>query len=205
MHDENEGIVPDLARGAEDASEKDDVLHSCDDVKMDAADTTDGRSRCEWESRYPEKARFEIRLESFFIFFLFFLGATGVFSVWRGWLVELFGIPSGSINVFNKYAYYSISGFLGGVVFGIKYLYRVVARGFWHQDRRVWRLMSPFVAFTISFVVGCLIESSFMLTNRPLSTASIISIGFLSGYFADEAVGKMYEIANVIFGKSSVR
>ena len=106
---------------------------------------------------------------------------------------------------FNKYMYYVSSGFLGGVVFGMKYLYRVIARGFWHQDRKAWRMMSPFIALAVSFVVGVLVEASMIVAEKPSLTPTIISIGFLSGYFADEAVGKMYEIASVIFGKSALR
>jgi len=48
-----------------------------------------------------------------------------------------------------------------------------------------------------------LIDASLIGTKGPVSGAAFVSIGFLSGYFADEAVGKMYEIANVLFGKSA--
>jgi hypothetical protein len=31
----------------------------------------------------------------------------------------------------------------------------------------------------------------------------MVAIGFLAGYFADEAVGKMYDIASVMFGSNN--
>lgn len=55
----------------------------------------------------------------------------------------------------------------------------------------------------IAFIVGAMIESSLISSNSTTSGASIISMGFLAGYFADQAVAKMYEIAEVVFGKSA--
>jgi hypothetical protein len=93
---------------------------------------------------------------------------------------------------------------LGGITFGIKYFYRVVARGWWHQDRRFWRFMSPFIAMIVALVVGSMIDAGLIVVTAQnrISTPAIISIGFLAGYFADEAVGKMYEVASVLFGRS---
>lgn len=56
---------------------------------------------------------------------------------------------------------------------------------------------------TLSFIVGALIDASFITARGPISGPAIVSTGFLVGYFADEAVGKMYEIASVIFGRSA--
>ena len=63
--------------------------------------------------------------------------------------------------------------------------------------------MTPFIALTIAFIVGAMIDASLMVPQVQISGAAFVSIGFLSGYFADQAVGKMYEIASVIFGKSA--
>ena len=92
---------------------------------------------------------------------------------------------------------------LGGLTFGMKYFYRVVARGWWNQDRRIWRLMSPIISAIVALMVGNLIEANFINNAKILNGSTVIAIGFLTGYFADEAVGKMYEIANVIFGTNN--
>jgi len=170
----------------------------------ESSDSTDGRRVCEWQSRYPVEAKKEMFWESVLVLCLFFFALFLIFATWRGWLAELCVIPAKDLIAFNKYAYYSFSGFLGGLVFGMKYLYRVIARGYWHQDRKAWRIMSPFIALSVAFIVGNLIDASIINANKPLITPAIVSIGFLSGYFADEAVGKMYEIASVIFGKSTI-
>ena len=123
--------------------------------------------------------------------------------MWRGWVSYLLSVSPAEAIVLKKYGYYAISGMLGGVAFGIKYFYRVVARGFWHEDRIIWRLLSPFLSMTLAFIVGALIEASLISTRGPNTAAAFVSIGFLVGYFADKAVAKMYEIANVIFGTTA--
>lgn len=110
-------------------------------------------------------------------------------------------LTSASAQVFRKYSFYCFSGLLGGTVYGMKYLYRVVARGYWHEDRKAWRYMSPFIALAISFAFGALIDGKFITINNEMRASSIIGIGFLVGYFADRAIGKLHDIADVVFGQ----
>ncbi|RPI18650.1 MAG: hypothetical protein EHM58_04910 [Ignavibacteriae bacterium] len=168
-------------------------------------DPTDGRKPFEWKSRWSPEARKEMRFESIYLFFIFFSSIFFLFVAWQNWLgIWLSHTPQEFYSI-RKYSFYASSGMLGGIVFGMKYFYRVVARGHWHQDRRPWRLMLPFIATAISVIVGAMLNAGMMIVTAqvPISAPSIISIGFLAGYFADEAVGKMYEIANVIFGRST--
>ena len=168
------------------------------------SDPTDGKERFEWKTGYADQAVKEIRLESLYLYFLLMLSHFLLFANWKGWICILFDVQPEYACTLKKYVYYAGSGLLGGVAFGIKYFYRVVARGYWHQDRRLWRMMSPFLGMTIALIIGTMIEASlFNSTKRIFSNAGYISIGFLTGYFADLAVGKMYEIATVIFGRSA--
>jgi hypothetical protein len=90
---------------------------------------------------------------------------------------------------------------LGSVLFGGKFLYHVVARGYWHQDRRLWRVLSPILSASLAFIVAAVIESGMLgLAFRTGTHASCVALGFLSGYFADKALAKMTEIADVVFG-----
>jgi len=167
-------------------------------------DPTDGRKRWDWETRYAPQAVLEIRWEAIYLFFLLFCSLFVTFATWKGWISYLLTVPPERVLTLKQYAYYATSGMLGGVTFDIKYLYRSVARGWWHQDRRIWRIMSPFLAMTIALIVGAMIDAGLMATQASISGATLVSIGFLAGYFADHAVSKMYEIAIVIFGKSTV-
>lgn len=169
---------------------------------IDSGDPTDGRKAYDWDTRYPRQAVVRIRWEAAYLIFLLLSSHFLIFVTWIGWLHSFIGVQGENVFTLKKYAYYGLSGLLGGVAFGIKYFYRVVARGFWHRDRIIWRLMSPYMSMTLALIIGTLIDSSFITTRGPNSGPAIVSIGFMVGYFADKAIAKMYEIANVVFGTS---
>lgn len=181
----------------------DEKLNQNSEPNAGTGDPTDGRNEYEWESKYPKQAKIEIRLEAVYLFAIFLLSNFIIFAIWIGWVCNWLSLTPEQTSTFKRFAYYAVAGMLGGITFGIKYFYRVVARGFWHQDRRIWRLMSPFLSMTIALVVGLMIDASIIASSSPSSATSFLVIGFLSGYFADQAIGKMYEIAEVIFGKSA--
>ena len=170
------------------------------DPNAGSGDATDGRKRYQWTTGYPPEALTEIRWESIYLLFVFLFSLSLIFATWMGWIASLLLLTPEQAITLKKYAYCAASGMLGGVTFGIKYFYRVVARGYWHQDRRIWRLMSPLIAMTVALIIGTMIDASLIATREPTSGAAVLSIGFLVGYFADKAIAKMYEIANVIFG-----
>jgi hypothetical protein len=168
-----------------------------------AGDPTDGREPFDWRTHYPAEALKEIRWERVYLFLLLFFSYFVIIASWKGWVCCLLFTSPAEAATLKKYSYYGGSGMLGGVAFGIKYFYRVVARGYWHQDRKTWRLMSPFLATTLALVVGALIDSGLITTRGPSSGPAFLSIGFLVGYFADQAIAKMGEIAIVLFGASA--
>lgn len=91
---------------------------------------------------------------------------------------------------------------IDGVV-DFKYFYRVVSRGYWSQDRKYWRFFSPWISACVAFVVGCMVLSGYINATQTQSFAAEICVGFITGYFADEAVGKMSEVATALFGSNS--
>ncbi|MBU1657728.1 hypothetical protein KKG72_01575 [bacterium] len=166
----------------------------------DFQDETDGRKAYDYKSKYDSTARTEIRYEAIFLMILLLFSIFILFYTWKGGIYSFLDIGASQELIAKKYIYYSAAGMLGGIIFGMKFFYRAVARGLWHQDRRVWRLLSPLISAIVALITGVLIDASLLKTEEVTSGAAIVSIGFLAGYFADEAVGKMYEIANVIFG-----
>src|SRR3546814_5851912 len=84
------------------------------------------------------------------------------------------------------------SGVLGGTLFGLKYLYKVVARGWWNEDRELWRFFSPLLAGGLAFAVGALADAGLFgfKVGENQSAASFVSWGFIAGYFADSASRK---------------
>lgn len=175
-------------------------------VNDGTSDSTDNRKPYDYKSKYPSEALIEIRYEGIYLLSILLFSLFMLFASWANILSSLGNFTPMQLITMKKYGYYTFAGMLGGITFGIKYFYRVVARGFWHQDRRVWRIMSPFIATVVALITGALVESNMAYENHHIIGGSAaVSIGFMAGYFADEAVGKMYEIANVIFGKSATQ
>jgi len=174
--------------------------HSKD--SYDPTDKTDGREQYHWTSKYPKSARIQIGCEGIYLLAINMFALALIFLTWNGWLATFFAVAPEMKTSFNKFSYFASAGLLGGVVFGIKFYYRSAARGWWHQDRRPWRLMSPFLGLSTALVVGAMMDASLLSSAEMTTGTSCVSIGFLAGYFADKAIAKMSEVANVIFGKS---
>lgn len=167
------------------------------------ADPTDSREHYDWKSKYPVDAQKKIKCEAWYLV-AFLLGSLAlIFLTWRDMIAPLVQVPTESYPLFKKYCYYSFSALLGGTTFATKYLYRVVGRGWWHEDRRLWRFLSPFVALSLGFAFGTLVDGNFMSVAGHSHSPSIIAFGFLIGYFADDASGKLHELASVLFGHTA--
>lgn len=162
----------------------------------------DERKRFNWRSRYPKEALVRIRREAAYVLFVFVCSLAGIFLTWRGDLFAWFGCDSCSPTSLSRYAYLFFAGVLGGALFGLKYLYKVVARGWWNEDRELWRLFSPLLAGGMAFGVGALANAGLFgfTVGDTQSGASFVSLGFIAGYFADSASRKMQEIADTLFG-----
>lgn len=164
---------------------------------------TDGRPRLDWISKYEHDAVRQIRLDAAYIGVLMITVLIAVLLTWKGTAYDILAqdCANCSRGTFNKYAYFFLGGHLGGVLFGVKYLYKVVARGYWNMDRRLWRLFSPFLSGGLALVVGALLDSGVMgLTVKVASGAAYFSYGFITGYFADRAIDKLQEVAETVFG-----
>jgi hypothetical protein len=164
---------------------------------------TDNRELYEWRSKYPPDAQKHMWEEAWYLFALLSVSFAILFLNWRCWFGCLSNYSPLEIFELKKYIYYATAGLLGGTAFGIKYFYRTIARGRWHLDRRPWRVLSPFKGMTLAFAIGAFINAGFIAVDVAPSTATVVGTGFLVGYFADKASGKMAEIANVVFGTSS--
>lgn len=91
---------------------------------------------------------------------------------------------------------------MGGSLFALKYLYKVVARGYWNQDRAIWRYTSPILSAGLALAAGALTDAGLFgfATNSATSGTSFVALGFIVGYFADSASRKMQEVAETLFG-----
>lgn len=158
---------------------------------------SDGRERGSYQTRYPECYRKKIKGEAIYISVLLLGSILGIFFNYLGWFEKILHLENDKAIIFHKVAYCVCSGLMGGATFSIKYFYRVVARGYWNEDRRYWRIMSPWISIPLSVVMAAI-----MVKDVSSSSAFSVTIGFLTGYFSDEAVSKMYDVACVLFLKT---
>lgn len=159
----------------------------------------DGREKGSYESRYKNKeCQKKIKRDALYISILLALSLILIFLNFLNFFENILGLSGDKSIIFHKVVYCVTSGLLGGSTFGMKYFYRVVARGFWNEDRVYWRIFSPWIAVALSIVMAAI-----MIKDVSSSSALAITIGFLTGYFSDEAVSKMYDVACILFLKSN--
>lgn len=174
-----------------------------DAAKVDIKLPNDDHALWEWKTKYPEDAWTHIRNELIYLVILFLIALvalvlhmTGILYMWH---VETVVQPTAAISfdVFYRGAYCIIMGFLGGIIYDVKILYKSVAGGMWHKDRLIWRIATPWVSMALTIVVAS------MMAEKIFSSSSVflaVVIGFFAGYFSESAIGKLYLIAQVIFG-----
>jgi hypothetical protein len=163
---------------------------------------TDGRKVLDWASRYGDAIP-KIRTEAVYLALILLFVPCAMVYVWLGGLQRLLGVEPDRYAVLSRYAYAWLAGTLGGTLFCLKWLYHVVAHGLWNMDRRLWRLFTPHVSGALAFGMTALVSSGLIkgLDATAMTVPSlVVGWGFLVGYFSDNAVAKLSEIAVTLFG-----
>jgi hypothetical protein len=170
------------------------------------ADPTDNRELLDWRTKYPEpEARRAIRLEATYVGVHLVALPIAMLVLWLQYPKGWFHLSEQLYHPILKYGLSWLSGMLGGTLFDAKYLYHSVARQIWHLDRRLWRLFVPYISGGLSFVIIALIASGLLriIDSRAVESApTIVGIGSLVGYFSDNAIAKLREVADTLFGVS---
>ena len=164
-------------------------------------DLTDGRKQGEWKSRYDEGALKSICWEKKYLIIIFSIYI--VLPLIFGILFNLFSEQT-TISLVNikKYFFAWCGGTLGGVMFSAKWLIHTIAKNTWNQDRQLWRILTPHLSAALALVFIILINSEMLNITKAenLTIHKCFGIGFLVGYFSDNAIGKLTELAQVVFG-----
>ncbi len=111
--------------------------------------------------------------------------------------------------VARRFAFLGFGGLLGGTVYGAKWLYHSVAKGLWHEDRRIWRYLSPLISLGATVGIWSLMDAGVFPSLADDSAGSIgtpyvkvLGIGFVIGYLSDRFLAKMKDLTNVLFGQT---
>lgn len=102
-----------------------------------------------------------------------------------------------------------VAGIIGGLLHSLKWFYRTMATGEWEWDHVWWRFMNPLVSGVMGLSIYVVFLSGFEAkAPNGLGIAQsqglyAYSIGFLTGLFADNAMGKLRDIAYTLFGPTA--
>lgn len=175
------------------------------------SEDTDGRGIFNPSSKYEPRFQRQQAIEGGYIAILLFVALFGLCFVGleflERWLVER-GTPTSLIPAAERYGQLVSAGLLGGTVYGAKWLYHSVAKGLWHEDRRVWRYLAPWISVGTTVGIWALIDSGLFRVNgngselQRDSATSVVGWGFLIGYLSDMFLAKMKELTTVLFGRS---
>lgn len=186
-------------------------------------DYTDNREPGDWESKYPIDARKEITVEATYVsvVFLFYLISVFVllFLSTDGSQVALEQDTVGGVDEvgtlsdaestrwlpssFLGYLCAWAAGGVGGSLFGLKWMYHCVAKKTWHQDRRLWRILTPHISAALSTFMILIVSSGLISIFDPKVSVrhiDILAFSFLVGYFSDKSLAKLAEVADTLFG-----
>lgn len=167
------------------------------------SDLTDGRDKGVWKSRYEKEAVVAINWEKKYLLITFTVSF--LLAILFGFLFKECECFLDKFNDLEIYIFAFLGGLLGGTVFSIKWLIHCVAKDLWNIDRRLWRIFTPLLSSAVALIIVILVNNSFLhIENSDHFTISKgYSIGFLAGYFSDNAIGKLTEVAHVLFGSSA--
>jgi hypothetical protein len=178
----------------------------CKDDNIDFApnDYTDGRKPLDWKSRYQEKeAKRCIILETIYLTIILFLIPIIILLFWLKIPNYLFKLEEAKYHLLTYFVYSWLGGSLGGALYSIKWLYHSVAKSIWHLDRLIWRIMTPHLSGALGFIFMVIMYSNIIkVFNKDFISSGwiFLSISFMVGYFSDNAVAKLAEIARTLFG-----
>ena len=175
------------------------------DPGFSPADLSDGRELGDWKTRYPDRrARCQIVIEAFVLGVLLIGIPVLILLVWIGAIRDWFAIEPDKYDTVATFAYAWLAGALGGAAFSAKWLVHTIAKRKWNIDRRFWRFFTPIVAGTVSFALIALATSGLfqVLDAERLRTGSaVVGVSFLLGYFSDNTIAKLAELAERLLGE----
>lgn len=161
------------------------------------AGKTDERNQGDWKSRYSDKKarNFQI-VEACYLLAIVIVSFLILYFNYIDVLADWLNIPDTKQMSFSRMLICSSCGLLGGAIFDIKWFYKSIAHGFWNIDRIYWRIFTPLISLSFAFCLACIFSDNIIIHGNGFSASTM---GFLAGYFSDEAVGKMAEVAKVLF------
>jgi hypothetical protein len=131
-----------------------------------------GRGLGAWQTRYPStRAQRRINVEGAYLTLL--LGATTAVTLWLATIDSASASPA--MQNLRLYGLACVGGLLGGWMFTLRWLINAVAAWRWDEDRRLWRLLNPFIAGVLALTFFAVIRSGLFQIFSPDSVRTATS------------------------------
>src|SRR5207302_2795773 len=151
------------------------------------------------KTRYCPDASKGIRIEALVLTGYLLITIAAISTLYMEGPKALLSLTESKYLNISRYGYAFFGGFLGGTMFSLKWLIHTVAKAIWNEDRRLWRFLVPVNSGFLAFAVVILIDSGLFSQQAMARPAAVIGVGFITGYFSDQAMGKLGELAQVLF------
>ena len=135
--------------------------------------------------------------------FVLFSAAITIVTNQPSWAMVLFLGDAHSNRTILLWLLVALSGVCGGATFSLKWLYHSVAKGFWSQDRIIWRFATPIISAIIAIFTGAMMTSGiipFMSDTSLENPVNCLGFGFFIGWFSDNLLAKLRNYADKLFG-----
>lgn len=162
-------------------------------------DLADGRAKGSWQTRYSDSAaRKAIRVEFIYVLIITLLAPVSIAITSFGWPRAWLHLDMPTWVHVQHYSYAWLGGLFGGSLFTMKWLYHSVAKGSWHQDRRLWRIFTPLLSAGVGFTI-VLLSATRVLPLFGADTVGTnggaLGVGVLVGYFSDLTLSRLADVA----------
>lgn len=162
----------------------------------------DDRVEGDWKSRYKDReARRSILFESIYVCACLVVALGLIVAVTFCDAANLTPLPRATISVLQPFVLAFLGGFLGGILFTMKWLYHSVAKGLWNRDRRLWRIFTPLLSSGAALTIILLCSSGVLPFFGPelaRSSDGALGLSIVFGYFSDRAFSSLENLLSGI-------
>ena len=156
----------------------------------------------DWKTAYSPDAWKRIRAEGIYLGCVLLLAVAVTAILLR---VDL----SQHANV-QKFLCCALGGIAGSWIFAMKWYVRAITHHIWRWDLIAWRLTSPFMGIFLSVSAYAIIQAGLLGitfdSNQGVDPKVFAyGIGFLVGLCSDVVMGKLTEVAETVFGRTTSR
>jgi hypothetical protein len=154
----------------------------------------------DWKSAYPPEAWRRIRGEGIY------LGCVLSFAVVLATI--LLRTDLSKHEMAQRFLCCALGGIAGSWIFAMKWYVRAITNHIWRHDLIVWRVTSPFMGIFLSVSAYAVVEAGLLGITFDAGSGVdprlyAYAVGFLVGLCSDVVMGKLTEVAETVFGKTT--